>query len=52
MTESIYNDNRAAVIGVINFLTTFTSLHFRKNFSGVNNIIALAGINFGFSRRK
>ncbi|MBK9333083.1 MAG: hypothetical protein IPM96_11920 [Ignavibacteria bacterium] len=53
MTESIYNDNRAAVIGSYKFSDNlYITSTFGKNFSGVNNIIALAGINFGFSRSK
>ncbi len=52
-TESIYDDYRVAVIGSYrlsdNFFITST---FGKNFTQVNNIIAMAGVNFGFSRNQ
>ena len=52
-TSKIYDNFRIAAIGSykINenmYLTTT----FGKNFSDVNNIIALAGVNFGFSNSK
>lgn len=52
-TNKTYDDYRIAVIGSYkltdNFFITST---FGKNFTNVNNIIALAGINFGFSKVK
>jgi hypothetical protein len=52
-TSKKYDDFRIAIIGSYklsdNFFITST---FGKNFTDVNNIIALAGINFGFSRNK
>ncbi|MBK8982694.1 MAG: hypothetical protein IPM38_10340 [Ignavibacteria bacterium] len=53
LTENNYNDNRIAVIGSYKFSDNlYITSTFGKNFSKVNNIIALAGINFGFSRSK
>jgi len=53
LTYSKFDDYRIAVIGSYklsdNFFITST---FGKNFTDVNNIIALAGVNFGFSKSK
>ncbi|WP_113639256.1 hypothetical protein [Nubsella zeaxanthinifaciens] len=53
VTAKKYSDFRLAAVGSYqiseNFYITST---FGKNFSGTNNIIALAGINFGFSSSK
>jgi hypothetical protein len=53
LTENLYNEYRIALIGSYamseNFYLTST---FGKNFSEANNIIALAGVNFGFSSNK
>lgn len=52
-TSKSYSDYRLAAIGSYqiseNFFITST---FGKNFTDVNNIIAMAGVNFGFSRTK
>lgn len=52
-TSKSYSDYRIAAIGSYqiseNFFITST---FGKNFTDVNNIIAMAGVNFGFSRTK
>lgn len=52
-TSKGYSDYRIAVIGSYqifdNFFITST---FGKNFTDVNNIIAMAGVNFGFSKTK
>lgn len=52
-TNQKYDDNRIALIGSYrlseNFYLTST---FGKNFSNVNNIIALAGISFGFAKNE
>jgi hypothetical protein len=52
-TENIYNDYRLAIVGsykiMENFFLTST---FGKNFSEVHNIIALVGINVGYSKTK
>lgn len=52
-TDKIHSDYRIAVIGSYriteNFFITST---FGKNFTDVNNIIAMAGVNFGFSKTK
>ena len=53
LTKNNGSDYRIAVIGSYqlsdNFYFTTT---FGKNFSQVNNIIAMAGINFGISKSK
>jgi hypothetical protein len=53
LTNSIGSDFRIAAIGSYrlsdNFFITTT---FGKNFSDINNIIALAGVNFGISKSK
>jgi hypothetical protein len=53
LTGKSYSDYRIAAIGSYqiseNFFITST---FGKNFTDVNNIIAMAGVNFGFSKTK
>lgn len=52
-TSDIFNDYRIAVIGSYKLTDNiFVLSTFGKNFSDVNNIIALAGLNFGFSQKK
>ncbi|GCC52696.1 hypothetical protein SanaruYs_29340 [Chryseotalea sanaruensis] len=52
-TTDILNDYRLAAIGSYHLAENiFLTATFGKNFSDVNNIIALAGINFGFSQKK
>jgi hypothetical protein len=46
-------DNRIAVVGSYAFSDNmYITTTLGKNFSQVNNIIALAGINFGVSKTK
>jgi len=53
LTLDIFNDYRLAVIGSYKLTDNiFITSTFGKNFTEVNNIIALAGINFGFSKNK
>ncbi len=52
-TRNIFDDYRLAVIGSYKLIDNiFITSTFGKNFSDVNNIIALAGLNFGFSQKK
>jgi hypothetical protein len=52
-TESLYADNRLALIGSYRISDSlFLTSTFGKNFTNFNNIIALAGVNFGFSKNK
>lgn len=52
-TSNTYDDYRIAVIGSYKLTDNlFITSTFGKNFTNVNNIIALAGINFGFSKDK
>lgn len=53
VTNSIYDDYRLAIIGSYQINENiFITSTFGKNFSEVNNIVALAGFNFGFSKKK
>lgn len=53
LTNNDNSDNRVATIGSYKFSDNlFLTATFGKNFSNVNNIIALAGINFGISNSK
>lgn len=53
VTAEIYDDYRIAVIGSYKLSeNVFVTSTFGKNFDDVNNIIALAGLNFGFSQKK
>jgi hypothetical protein len=53
ITSSNYDDYRIAVIGSYKLTENlFITSTFGKNFTDVSNIIALAGINFGFSKGK
>lgn len=53
MTNDISDDYRlAAVFGYQVSENIFVTSTFGKNYSDVNNIIALAGVNFGFSQKK
>ncbi len=48
-----FGDNRIAVVGSYKIMDNiYLTSTFGKNFSNVNNIIALAGINLGFSKNK
>ncbi|HZH72374.1 MAG TPA: hypothetical protein VFD91_07775, partial [Mariniphaga sp.] len=50
--ENLKNDFRTAIIGSYRISDSFhITSSFGKNFSDLNNIIALAGINFGFSEK-
>lgn len=52
-TSKKYDDFRIAAIGTYKiFDEVFVTASFGKNFTSNNNIIALAGINFGFSKKK
>lgn len=52
-TSDIFDDYRLAAIGSYKLTdNVFITSTFGKNFSDVNNIIALAGLNFGFSQKK
>lgn len=52
-TSERFDDYRLAVIGSYQLTDSiFITSTFGKNFSDVNNIIALAGVNFGYSRKK
>jgi hypothetical protein len=52
-TTEVYDDYRIAVIGSYKLSdNVFVTSTFGKNFDDVNNIIALAGLNFGFSKKK
>ncbi len=52
-TTNNLDDYRLAVIGSYQVSDNiFVTSTFGKNFSDVNNIIALAGLNFGFSKKK
>ena len=52
-TTEVYDDFRIAVIGSYKLSdNVFVTSTFGKNFDDVNNIIALAGLNFGFSKKK
>lgn len=53
LTSEIFNDYRlAAIAGYKLTDNLYITSTLGKNFSDVNNIIALAGINFGFSKKK
>lgn len=53
ITSEIFNDYRLAFIGSYKLSdNVFVTSTFGKNFSDVNNIIAIAGLNFGFSQKK
>jgi hypothetical protein len=53
LTVNNFNDYRVAIIGSYKLSDNiYITSTFGKNFSEVNNIIALAGINFGFSKNK
>ena len=53
LTKNSGSDYRIAVIGSYAFTDNiYITTTFGKNFSEVNNIIALAGINFGISKSK
>lgn len=52
-TNDIFDDYRLAAIGSYKLTdNVFITSTFGKNFSDVDNIIALAGLNFGFSQKK
>ena len=52
-TGNEFSDFRFAVIGSYKISDNFfLTSSFGKNFSDMNNIIALAGINFGYSKSK
>ena len=52
-TSEIFDDYRLAVIGSYQLADNiFVTSTIGKNFTNVNNIIALAGLNFGFSQKK
>jgi len=52
-TNDIFDDYRLSAIGSYKLTDNiFITSTFGKNFSDVNNIIALAGVNFGFSQKK
>jgi hypothetical protein len=52
-TNNVYSDFRVAVIGSYKISDNFfLTSSFGKNFSDVNNIIAMAGVNFGYSKSK
>ncbi len=51
--QNVLNDYRIAAIGNYEVLDgIFITTSIGKNFSDINNIIALAGIDFGFSKKK
>ena len=53
LTSDEYDDNRVAIIGSYRISDQYyLTSTLGKNFSEVDNIIALAGINFGFSKSK
>jgi hypothetical protein len=53
ITDSNYSNYRIAAIGSYEVAENiFITSTFGKNFSEINNIIALAGLNFGFSQTK
>lgn len=53
LTSEEYDDFRIAAIGSYKVSSQFyLTTTFGKNFNDVDNIIALAGINFGFSNKK
>jgi hypothetical protein len=53
LTQEDFNDNRIALAGNYRISDKlFITSTFGKNFSEVDNIIALAGINIGFSKSK
>ncbi len=53
LTEDIYDDYRLAIVGNYKISDSlYLTTTFGKNFTDVDNIIALAGINFGLSKRK
>jgi hypothetical protein len=53
LTQNLYNDLRIAVIGSYKLSDNiYITSTFGRNFSDTNKIIALAGINFGFSNNK
>lgn len=52
-TTDIMDDYRLAAIGSYHLSdNVYLTATFGKNFSDINNIIALAGVNFGFSQKK
>jgi hypothetical protein len=53
LTADILDDYRIAAIGSYQLAENiYLTSTFGKNFTDVNNIIALAGVNFGFSKKK
>lgn len=53
LTSDIFDDYRLAAIGSYKLSdNVFITSTFGKNFTEINNIIALAGLNFGFSQKK
>ena len=53
LTTDKINDYRVAAIGSYKLSdNVFITSTFGKNFNEVNNIIAMAGLNFGFSQKK
>jgi len=53
LTKNIGSDYRIAVVGSYAFSDNiYFTTTFGKNFTEVNNIISLAGINFGISQKK
>lgn len=53
LTNGNFNDNRVAAIGTYQLSDQFyLTSTLGKNFTTTNNIIALAGINFGFSQSR
>lgn len=52
-TNETFDDYRLAIVGSYKIADNiFVTSTFGKNFSDMNNIIALAGLNFGFSQKK
>jgi hypothetical protein len=53
ITSEAYDDFRIAMVGSYRLSENiYVTSTFGKNYSEINNIIALAGINFGFSKNK
>ena len=53
LTSETYDDFRVAAIGSYQISDDlYITSTFGKNFTDVNNIIALAGVNFGYSKKK